>query len=372
VTEGSSLKGNLIAIAIGLVASVLLAEVALQIYNPIPIPVRGQRLVLPKNAKLVREPPSDDPKYEKQIHASTNELGFRGPPLPPPGQKAIKIFAVGGSTTECKYNADDKTWPAQTYERLKARFPEVWLNNAGLDGNSTFGHLLLLQQIVLDLEPDYVLFLIGINDVGRGEENRYDRDTQKALRDWIIEKSELLSTVQAFWRSWRARDLGLRHLPALDLHKQPKLEIEEAAIEAQLADHRMRLLPGYEARVRKLIEAVRARRAKPVLLTQPALYGDFEDPTTGEAVGSIQVEGHWDQQGAGENAKARWRILEAYNDATRRVGAELGVTVIDLAAKMPKDSALFFDWMHFSNEGSAMVGEIVANELAPLLEQSPE
>ena len=41
-------------------------------------------------------------------------------------------------------------------------------NNAGLDGATTYRHLILMEDYVVTLRPKVVLFLIGINDVGAG------------------------------------------------------------------------------------------------------------------------------------------------------------------------------------------------------------
>lgn len=363
----SGWRANLAALAVGGTVSVLLAEAALQIYNPIPLPVRGQRLILAANTREIRRPPFENPKYDREIPVSTNALGFRGPDLPPDPERWLKILTIGGSTTECHYTADDRTWSARLHARLVEARPEVWLNNAGLDGNSTFGHLVLLDQVVAGLSPDVLLFLIGVNDVSRDDQNDYDANTRRAVRDMIIEKSELLSTLQVFWRSFRARDRGLSPPPEFDLANLPRVEITEPQIERILEEHRRRFLDPYAARVRRLIERARAIGAEPVLVTQPSLYGRFTDPTTGVEVRSLQVAGDWSPETAGDNADARERILALYNEVTRKTAAERGVFLIDLAAEMPKDSALYLDWIHFSNAGNEKVAEIVARALLPHL-----
>ena len=40
-----------------------------------------------------------------------NNLGFRGDPLPANDNNFIKIITIGGSTTECMYITNGKTWP---------------------------------------------------------------------------------------------------------------------------------------------------------------------------------------------------------------------------------------------------------------------
>ena len=60
-------------------------------------------------------------------------------------------------------------------------------------------------------------------------------------------------------------------------------------------------------------------------------------------------------------------MLEIYNDVTRAVGREQRALVIDLARALPKDSAYFYDWTHFTNEGAERVAEILNQALVPWL-----
>jgi hypothetical protein len=62
-----------------------------------------------------------------------------------------------------------------------------------------------------------------------------------------------------------------------------------------------------------------------------------------------------------------WSLLELYNDALRQVGSERGVLVVDLAREVPKDSRLFYDFVHFNNDGSELVASLVAAKLCPFL-----
>ncbi len=97
-----------------------------------------------------------------------------------------------------------------------------------------------------------------------------------------------------------------------------------------------------------------------MLITQPALYGPGKDEPTGVDLGAIAV---------GElNGSAMWDILESYNDVTREVGRDEEVLVVDLAAEMPKNSDLYYDFLHFSNAGAKVVAEILADRLTPSLQ----
>ena len=87
---------------------------------------------------------------------------------PPDFARDLTIVTVGGSTTECFDLAEDKTWPHDLGVKLQRDFKHLWLNNAGLSGNSTFGHAILMQDYLVKLKPKVVIFLVGINDLGSG------------------------------------------------------------------------------------------------------------------------------------------------------------------------------------------------------------
>ena len=193
-------------------------ELFVRLVKPVPMPLRGNRIVLPRNKHFVLRTPGG--KLDEEITWTMNSLGFRGPPPPAPFDDHLTLIAVGGSTTECRLLSDGKDWPAKLLTKIRPTFGAAWVNNAGFDGHSTFGHAVLLQEALRDLGPDYVMYLVGVNDVGRDELSGYDAtilpDAQ-SLRNQVVEASDLLSTAQVLYRSLRAFDLGLRHIWSLDL-----------------------------------------------------------------------------------------------------------------------------------------------------------
>ena len=71
----------------------------------------------------------------------------------------LSLITIGGSTTECFYLSDGKTWTELLGLRLARDFPKVWINNAGLDGATTYRHLILLEDYVVQLKPNLGVFL---------------------------------------------------------------------------------------------------------------------------------------------------------------------------------------------------------------------
>ncbi len=351
-------------------------ELFLRIYNPFFTTVKGNDIVLRAGLEY-RFPGKPEFGTDTVIYYRTNSLGFRGPDPPTDGLAGrLSIVAVGGSTTNCLVLNEEKTWPGVLYLMIKEAHPNAWLNNAGMVGHTTFAHAQLLRDYVLDLNPDYVLFMVGVNDIEKEEISQYDRE--------IIRRGIDLDSFRGFFKSMATTSetvaLGInlyRHVRAIrkglpyrgvNPENCVLVELEPAhEVDRTLQEQAVRYLPGYCRRVESLVEMTRARGATPVLITQPALYGDAVDDVTGVDLAKVTVRG-----ASGRSGSLQWRVLEAYNDVTRRVAEEDDILLIDLARELPKSSALFYDMIHFNNNGAAEVARIVWCHLEPVIDaQSP-
>jgi len=350
-------------LAVQLLLGVVTLELCLRIYNPLPYRVRGDRIVLP-----VRQVYAFDnhqaPKLDAITHHTKNSLGFRGPDPPRDFDRRLRILTVGGSTTECLFLSDGKTWTDVIARRLAARAPDSWVNNAGLDGQSTFGHLVLLRTVVAALRPTLAVFLVGANDVGLEAANTYDaalapsRAGLQAVGRFVIAHSELASVAQNLYRAGRARQRGFGH-SQVDLATANRLALDQTVMDATIRKYR-ETLDGYAARLTAIVNLSRASGIVAVLVTQPAWFGDVVDPSTGVDLATVQVNGRG-------NGSLEWRVLELYNDVTRGVAGGQHADLIDLARELPKDSRLFYDFLHFTNDGAAHVGAIVSAHLERLV-----
>jgi lysophospholipase L1-like esterase len=369
LSKARRILGPLVLFAFGTATALALLEVFLRVVNPFGERIRGDVLVLPTNTRReIRN--SGFPRVDPTIVVSTNSLGFRGPEPPAPFQRALTLVAIGGSTTESLYVSDGKTWPDLVGRELSASFSDVWVNNAGLDGHSTFGHHLLLEQRICVLHPSVALFLLGINDVGREDLKAADASLVAggagdsvfgSLVAWGARHTALVSTVLNLLRYREARKLDRVHRE-LQVRWAPVLTPDRERSRATLALHRERYVPAYARRVSDLVSLSRHCGIEPVLITQPALYGNVVDPETKVYLGTVAVDSEQTLHGG-----LAWALLELYNDVLRETGRSRGVLVVDLARDMPKDSRLFYDFVHFNNDGSMLVSEIVSRALCPFL-----
>ncbi|MFZ5448881.1 MAG: SGNH/GDSL hydrolase family protein [Thermodesulfobacteriota bacterium] len=342
----------------------------MRVYNPLGFRIKGNKIILPINKKEIIHHEGGLGKLDRVVVHQRNSLGFRGPEPPADFSRDLTIVTVGGSTTECFDLAEDKTWPYRLSMKLQRDFKHLWLNNAGLSGNSTFGHFILMQDYLVKLQPKVAIFLVGINDLGISGERDFDerihglnfRSLERFLASVAVH-SELATAALNLYRFYFPKSVMINNQndpQETDFSKLTPFVVSEKARAAIIKEHQDHYLSPYKNRLEKLITICRQHNIIPVLLTQPVLYGNIVDPATGVDLGRKFVAK--DMDGA-----TAWEVLELYNDVTRQVGREQGVLVIDLARQMPKDSRYFYDLMHYTNAGAEKMADIIATLLTPYL-----
>jgi lysophospholipase L1-like esterase len=344
------LKNSLLLLA-GLLLSLVVLEIALRLFPPFEMRFKPDRIVLPVNKRYVFDNTAKFPTKLPQTTVHTkNSLGFRGAPPPADLPDYLSIVTIGGSTTECFYLSDGRTWTDLLGAKLSRDFPKLWINNAGLDGATTYRHLILLEDYVVKLKPKLVLFLVGINDAGVGEIHDLPHGGFGGWLKSLTNKSEVYSLGLNIYRYFVAQKRGLHHVE-VDLKAQGASEVPEAIQQETLRKYR-ESLPYYRERLEKLVRVSRSHNIEPVLITQPTLYGPGLDPVTGVDLEKIRL-------GENLNGALMYGVVEMYNDALRQVGAKEGVLVIDLARQMPRHSAYYYDYLHYTEAGAAQVAEII-------------
>ncbi|MHB9073164.1 MAG: SGNH/GDSL hydrolase family protein [Desulfobaccales bacterium] len=355
---------NISLTVLGCIMALVVLELLLRVYNPLEIRFKPDRIVLPVNKRYIINNAGKFTKLPPTTIHTKNSLGFRGAPPPADFKDDLTIVTIGGSTTECFYLSDGRTWPDLLGQELSRDFKRVWINNAGLDGATTYRHIILMEDYLIKLRPKVVLFLTGINDVGAGNldatghRGHYLRDLWRAF----LYRSEVYSLEQNLYHYLIAQSRGLRH-DEINLSKVETLDHpSEAAARQTLQDYRTHSLPFFAQRLERLIQISRAHGIEPVLITQPTLYGPGVDPVTGVNLATLKVQDRF-------NGQMMFDFIELYNEVTRQVAQKHGVLLIDLARELPRNSAYYYDYLHYTEPGAAAVAAIVDRHLTPWLAQ---
>ena len=358
---------NFFFLFIGLIFAFIILEIYLRVYEPFELRVKGEKIILPINKKYIVQNDKTE-KLDSNIIHTKNSLGFRGKDPPKEFENYLTMLTVGGSTTECFYASDGKTWTDVLGNKLKNNFNNIWINNAGLVGQSTFGHIVLMDDYIVHLKPKVVLFLIGSNDRSeRRLANKYDKSilkrsysgTLKGAFKQAVSYSEVLGTILNIYRYIKSRNMGLLH-SVTNYKTLEYLDIPQADMNKHIKNIQKTALTPLKERLKKLIQLSRENGIEPIFITQPALYGYAIDDVTNVDLARIRLRN--------TNGALVWERLEHVNNTIKKIGEDNNVFVIDLSKELPKSSKYYYDFLHFSNEGNKLIAQIIYNKLCHYLE----
>ncbi len=325
-------------------------EIFLHIYNPFSGRVKNGEIVLPRNATY--EIDIDEmPGLDRHVIHSKNSIGFRGEELR--NDHTAKVLCMGGSTTECFYLNDGRDWPNVLGKKLRAINPHLWMNNAGMDGQSSFGNLAMLKQYILQLKPDYIILMCGLNDIGLQKPGTFDTYDNSLFRK-IYNFLELPSTIVNIMRAGDAKKAGLNHRFFKEIAKEEKLVLSDSQILKQLKEQQQ-FLPGYRERITEFAKLCKENKIQLIFVSQAILFSDEPDMLTDVNLGEIKT--------GNTNGKGKSLMLKMYNKATFEVAEKMNVPFINLSARLPKDSRFFYDGYHFTNDGADMTADILFDEI---------
>jgi hypothetical protein len=116
------------------------------------------------NSKFILNGLYDNKK--KEILYKRDQYGLRGRSK---SLKKIDILTVGGSTTDEKFVDEKKTWSEQLEYLINnsSKSNKIDVVNAGIDGQSTFGHIWNFENwfnLIDNFSPNYIIFYIGLNE----------------------------------------------------------------------------------------------------------------------------------------------------------------------------------------------------------------
>ena len=372
---------------LGCIMAFFILEIGLKTTNPIKFSIKKGKISLYLNKKKI----IDNKKgyyrgCDDQIIYDTNSLGFRGEDI---SKKEIphklSIIAIGGSTTECMALSNGKDWPNYLSGLLKRNFKSVWVNNAGRAGHSTFAHKIMLKDNIVNLKPKIVLFLIGINDVGRKSPIDFDEIVAAPFSfknlHRRLELYQLLLNVKHYFIAKERNLIKIGKDQSLDLKKLSIKDDETINLSEIIKIHNKSYLPDYKKRINEFIEICKNNEIEPIFITQPILVGTGIDPITGVNLEKIHINKgirtseELKRHGKdffniiGETGRDQWQILELYNNATKEICKENNVFIIDLGNTLEKSSEYFYDFCHYTNKGGKKVADIIYSELKPYLEK---
>lgn len=289
------------------------------------------------------------------IHYSRDEFGLRGRY----GSLAdIDVLTVGGSTTEQRYLDDGATWQAVAEARLRESGEPLVIANAGVDGQSTVGHLFNFDYwfpALTDLKPSIVLFYLGTNDTLR-HERRAEYDHSVDANSWK-RRSATYQLLRTVGNNVRARAVGVYHGRRKELTEDSFTTqgLLSEASRRQMADM---LNAAVLRNVRLLVERVRNMGAQPVFMTQTAFAWDANPSAPSRGIkDTIRIFG------STVNYADVSFLHQQLNRELLAYCRHTGITCLDMAGDLTLGPDDYYDYLHNTPAGARKIGEYLAEKL---------
>jgi hypothetical protein len=295
----------------------------------------------------------------KQIRYKRDSYGLRGNYGTP---DKIDILTVGGSTTDQRFISEGATWQDVMQREFAAHGKTVHIANAGVDGQSTYGHIKDFDwwfPYIPNLRVRHFLFYIGGNDLHKEANNEYDdlydrpTSTYGRLKEGIEERSVFYHWYRTWRGIWAARSSKIGHR-SVDFQNEQWVE---APIATHHQDLMARRLQGYEQRLKVLSERVRQLGGLPIYVTQPT--GRCKT-LNGKTVGVAETEIF---EGIEINGIDRCIMVRMLNNETMEFCRRVGGICVDLAGELEFADGDFYDFSHNTPRGSEKIGVYLYQKL---------
>ena len=287
-----------------------------------------------------------------------NYYGFRGKEMDP---SEIEAVIIGGSTTDERYKPHKFTITANLNALLKNEGYNFEIINAGIEGQSTFGHIYNFKHWfsrLKDFSPKLFIFYIGINDYGGWSENKKVEDNLggdghvknpealEAFLDNIKSKSYVYDNLRRikhkYYLTSKIVKYDHKYYDEKDISTYKYTNYAEA-LKIHDIDHLKskykKIIDGYLHRVEILSSYVKSYGATAVFVNQ------------------VKNDGLGDENMFILN----YSLIEYCNKKK--------FYCIDLAQKMNGEMNYWFDGFHTTALGSKVVSEVIIEDLVKILKK---
>ena len=285
----------------------------------------------------------------------------------------INIMTLGGSTTDQRYISDSLTFQQILKKQFLLNGTDISIVNAGIDGQSTIGHLNNFHNwfpYINNLKVDYFLFFIGINDfhilgskanslINADLVNIKNRDTKIGKFKQLFYKNIIYQLLNLLDGIYYARKEGLYH----GGHKK-MLNSTDYVNKGMLSDYENLMekdLIAYENRLLELNEKVRDMGSKIIFVSQSRkIYRKESNQILG-----INYFGKY--KNLDFNGVDYYYMIQLMHQRVEKVSQQVGAIFIDLDSELVFDyNKDLYDDMHTTPSGSEKIGKYLFKKLKNL------
>ena len=343
------------------IAIIAALELTLRLFFPqtlVPTPITGERFSVPDTDLGMRYVPGAVWRFrhpEYTVEYAINEDGFRKP-TPPAHLSASPgggILLLGDSFTFGQGVSYEATWGAIAEELLRQRGVGLHLINAGVQGMDTRSELLLLRRLAPRYRPDAVVVGFLINDLYTNVPLDTSARAKTGSADWSrVREGVFVRAGEA--HTFHLLQLARRIVTSSDaMYNKLYLAAPDRGefLRVPLSSRPRRQLAVTEQLLKQLAAECRSLNVPLVVLSIPQQFQVLYRVAQVGQAGDIDVT-FYDRH---------------FAELGRRDGFTW-VATLDQLTKAKEPARLFFRLDgHLSAEGHAVVGQVLADALTPLV-----
>ena len=302
---------------------------------------------------------------QKEYRLRTNNQGFIiGERDTVKKSNAVDIIFFGGSTTECKYVEEDKRFPYLVADKLEKKDGLLLQTlNGGVSGNNTMHSLLNSIVKGLEIKPKFMVLMHAVNDVAliskeqaywRGPKSKVFINEGKIIKDptfiYFLFKQVKKILIPNIW-------LQIRHVVSAkidDTGNADEWASSRNNPKANYSDVEQVLAEDFSSALKSFVAVSRAWGIEPILMTQ------FNRILISDSFIRTQYEKTSQPISYDEFAK----LYSLANELIRKIAKDEQVFLIDLDKELTGNNIYIYDAVHLNTQGSIVVAEYIANEMA--------
>jgi lysophospholipase L1-like esterase len=270
-----------------------------------------------------------------------------------------RILAIGGSTTANHHLPVGQRYPTLLEKLLAERYPkrEIQVLNAGQNWWTTKNSLINYVSYAETWNPDLVIVMHGINDLGRSFSH-----PSFSIGEYNDQYTHYYAQA-----SDAAHHTGFEHYMARWVFTKlsgawfSRLRFREVTFPAEWYRSR----EPFRRNLERMVHYVRSDGAEVMLVTQPYLYRNSMPLEEKNLLfrNSEFIQGTDSFRTDIASIESLTLAMNVFNATTRDVAEAKGVLLVDAASSIPKDLRYFVDEVHYTPLGARRVAELIADSI---------
>jgi len=322
------------------------------------------------------------PQLPGEARFEANADGERGGPVPTDPGSVLRVLVAGGSAAECFLLDQDDTSSAALEAELR-RHPrverDVHVGNVARSLITCRKINAVLARVIPRLRSlDVVVLMVGASDLV----DWFEAKTPPALTEGPIRLSEYAAVHPEGPFGWKPKTLALYQIArSLNVRLRRPIEVKKNA-GASIAKYRAAraatqnlltetpdpapMLAGFETHLRELIATCRGSARHVIVAQQPWLDRDFATDEAARLWNFGQGSPYRGALDAYYDIDLVRNLMGQVDAVAARVADEMGAPRVDLRRQVPSDFMHYYDFLHHTPKGAALVGAAIAETIATL------